>query len=295
MGVLKIIRENPEIFNVDLAENYSEIEAMRKIASMECKGHKIQVEYFEIRQRYTAICNLLNLGYRETAIDLSIKLIPKAEWYQQYKVAQDLCDILITHFYKYGNLETVNYYRHLYDRLTLILSCEHESKLLYGQAIYNYKHVLPIDVDELMKLLGRIKEKLPVDSLLYHYYYYQCRTLQYRGKELEKLYIEAIDYFKKTYFIHPIFTSIFYDELVRHYLKNDNLEKAQLLIQKQLNLLEPGTIRWFRSSLSYVIALLKLKDEKAKTICDLVFNHPKFQELPNDKKKEWMVVIKASY
>ena len=294
MGVQKIIQTNPEVFNVNKNKNYSEPEAIRLVASMECKGNKIQIENFEIRQSYIAICNLISLGFRESAIEQAAELVSRAEWFQQYRIAQDLCDRLITHHYQYGEMESVNKYKALYDHYTLILSCEHESKLLYGQAIYNYQHIVPIDVKTIMSLLEAIKLKLPVDSLWYHYYYYQCKTLMYTGEDLENLYIEAIEYFENLYFSHTIFISIFSDKLIRYYLENDKLEKALLLVRKQTELFEPGTVRWFRNSLSYVNILLKTNNPKSEEVCKTVLGHSKFKELPEDRKTEWEIAYKAS-
>ena len=294
MGVAQIVNENAEVFDLVKDKNYTEIEAVREVASLECKGNQIQKENFEIRQTHTAICNLISLGYRETAIQKAIDLIPKAEWYQQYKIAQDLCDRLITHYYQYGDMESVTKFKTLYDKFTNIISCEHEAKLLYGQAVYNYRHILPIDVKSLMKLLEAIKLKLPVDSMWYHYYYYQCKTLLYEGEELEKLYLEAIDYFENLYINHTNYISYFTDELIKHYLENDHLEKALLLVQKQSDKFEAGTIRWFRNSQSFANVLIKLNDPKSLKICERVMEHPKYNELPNDKKKEWDVAYKAS-
>jgi len=293
-GILKVIQSNPVLFNVSTNKKYSEIEAIRLVASHVCNGDKVQIENFEIRQSYIAICNLISLGFRESAIEQATELISRAEWFQQYKIAQDLCDKLITHHYQYGIMESVTKYKTLYDRFALILSCEHESKLLYGQAIYNYKHIVPIDVKTIMGLLEAIKSKLPVDSLWYHYYYYQCKTLMYTGKDLENLYVEAIDYFENLYFNHTNFISYFTDCLIRHYLENNKLEKALLLVQKQTELFEPGTIRWFRNSLSYVNILLKTNNPKSEEVCKTVIDHPKFKELPDDRKVEWEIARKAS-
>ncbi len=282
------------VFNVDRNKNHSEIEAIRIVASMECKGNKIQIENFEIRQSYIATCNLLSLGFRESSIELAVDLISRAEWFQQYRIAQDLCDKLITHYYQFGSLESVKKYKDLHDRFTLILSCEHESKLLYGEAVYNYQHIIPIDIKKIMSLLEAIKLKLPVDSLWYHYYYYQCKTLMYSGVELEELYIEAIQYFENLYFNHTNFISYFKDELIKHYLSNGHFEKALLLVEQEKEKYEPGTIRWFRNSLSFVRVLLKMNNPKSKEICNMAMNHSKYSELPEDIKTEWEVAYKAS-
>jgi len=241
MRVLKIIQANTEIFNADQNENQTELEAIKTVASMSCEGNEIQKKDFEIRQTHTAICNLISLGFRDTAADIAVKLIPEAEESQHYKVAQDLCDRLIKHFFHEGNIESVHLYKTLYDKFTDLLSYEHESMLLYGKAIQNYKHLHPLETDELETLLNAIKKKLPVDNLWYHFYYYQCKSLMSSGKELEKIYLEAIRYFEKLHFNHTSFIVYFSKRLIQYYEKNNELKKAKTLIQKQKILLNSSS------------------------------------------------------
>jgi len=296
MGVLEIIKANKEIFNVDESKNYTEKEAIRLIASMGCNGNQVQKRCFEIRQSYTAICNLYSLGFRESAVELSVELISKAEWFQQYSIAEDLCDKLVSHHFQYGSMHHVEKYKKLHDKFRLILSCEHDAMLLYGDAIYKHKHIITIEVRELIQKFEIIKDKLPADiySLKYYYYYYQCKTLSYQGKELEELLVQAKEFFEGLYFKHTIYISIFTDKLIRFYLEHNELEKALLLVEKQTEKFESGTIRWFRNALSYVNVLLKMNNPKAIDVCDVVTANPKFKELPDDRKKEWEVAFKAS-
>ncbi len=48
------------------------------------------------------------------------------------------------------------------------------------------------------------------------------------------------------------------------------------------------------NSLSYVHVLLKQHNLKSFDICVMIINHPKYVELPDDRKKEWEVVYEAS-
>ena len=241
MRVLKIIQANPELFNADQKNNQTEQEAIKTIASLSCNGNKIQKLDFEIRQTHTAICNLISLGFRDTAVDIAVKLIPKAEKSQHYKVAQDLCDRLIKHFLHEGNLESVHLYKTLYDKFTDFLFYEHESMMLYGKAIQNYKHLHPVETEEIQTLLKAVKKKLPFDSLWYHYYYYQCKSLLSSGPELEKTYLEAISYFKNLHFHHITFIQYFSNALIKYYEQNNEIEKAKSFIQKQNIIINPSS------------------------------------------------------
>ncbi len=290
MRVLKIIQANPEIFNTDQQKNYTEIEAIRKIASMESKGDKIQKTDFDIRQRHTAIGNLLSLGFVESAVELAISLIPEAEKAQQFKIAQDLCDTLITHYYYIQDLESASIYKKLYDKFNSNISYQHESLLLCAKAIHNHKKMSSIDHEGVEVLLESIKKKLPYDRLWYHYFYFYFRSMVLDGSDLENLYHKAITYFKNLNFRHQYFIDGFSEGLILHYLKNRDFEKAET----HLDLLDEGSVSWFKNHLHYTIVLLEQKDIKSNDICMKTMNHPSFTNQSSDLKEEWRSTYKAS-
>jgi len=290
MRVLKIIQANPEIFNTDQQKTYSEIEAIRKIASMESKGNKIQKNEFEIRQRHTAIGNLFSLGFVESAVELAILLIPEAEKAHQFKIAQDLCDTLITHYYHLQDLESVRIYKSLYDKFKSNISFEHESLLLCSKVIFNHKKIPFVDFEEIGVLLEAIKKKLPLDRLWYHFFYYYFKSMVLDEEELENLYNEAITYFENLNFRHPYFIDGFSEGLILYYLKKSAFEK----VESQLDLLKEGSISWFNNHLHYATTLLNQKDIKSNDICVKTMNHPAYIDLSPTLKEEWKSVYKAS-
>lgn len=290
MRVPKIIQANPEIFDLDQNRNYTDIEAIRNVASMECKGNKIQQQEFEIRQTHTAIGNLLSLGYIEEAIELAVDILPKAEYAQQYKIALDLCDTLINYYYQVDDLDSVDKYKTLYDKFSSSISYEHETMLLLGSAAQNQKKLKPLDLSEVQILLAAVEQKLPYDSSLYHYYFYLFKSFTLDGDKLEKLYLEAIDYFKELYHNHTSLSGIFREKLIAHYLHHNFLVQAEKHLQQH----EAGSIPWFRSYFAYTQKLISLNDLKSNDICIMTMNHPNFINLPNDLKEQWRVVYKAS-
>lgn len=290
MRVQKIIQAHPDIFNVEQNAVLSEIEAIQKIASMDCHGNELQKENFRIRQTHLAICNLLSLGFRATAVELAIELIPKAEIEQNYKVAQDLCGHLIAHFYQLRDLESVHLYKSLYDLFTLNIANEHSSMLLFGTAIYNHQTVVEVDVEEVKTLITLIEQNLPFDPLWYRYYYFQFNAFLKDGEDLELLYLAAIDYFENLHLNHPSFILPFYNGLIKYYLDKGALEKTENL----LSFLEPGSVPWFSYYLLLVKAHLNKGDIKSNDICIVTMNHSKFTDLPVDLKEEWKMAYKAS-
>jgi len=290
MRVLKIIQANPEIFDTNQSKIQTEQEAIRVLASMRCRGSDIQKEGFQIRQTHNAIKNLISLGYLETAIDLAIGLIPKAQQAEQYGLAQDLCDTLIAFYYTVDDLESVQFYKKLYDKFGSNISFEHETLLLCNKAIYNHKKNPSSDLEEVDILLDTINKILPVDRIWYHYYYFQFKSMILTDVDLENLYQEAISYFKSLHYKHRYFTDLFTEGLISYYIKALDLKK----VEEQLKNLTVGSFAWFRSNLGFVNALLDQEDIQSHEVCLEVMNHPHFIDLLTELKEEWKVAYKAS-
>lgn len=293
MCVLKIIQADTELFGSDPKKQYSEVEAIRLIASMRCKGNEIQNEVIVLRQTHTAICNLISLGYNEAAVKLAIKLIPKAELAQQFNIAQDLCYKLIAHYYHIEDVKSANIYLSLYGKYTLNMSYEHETMVLCNKTILNYKKLDAkdlVNVGEINVLLEAIEKKLPFDVTMYHYYYYQYKSLTLEGKDLEQLYLDAIAYFKNLHHKHYSFSDEFLGRLIVFYLDINDLEKAE----RYLNELDSGSTLWFRNYLTYTNTLLNQNDLKSNDVCNVIMNHPFFANLPTELKDKWKVTYKAT-
>lgn len=291
MRVLKIVKANHDLFGSEQNKQYTEKEAIRIVASMKPKGNKIQDHTFEIRQAHSAICNLLSLGFNEDAIELAKKLIPKAELTQQYYIAQDLCHKLIAHFYFIDDIESVNIYQSLYNRFTLNVSYEHEAMLLCNKTIHNFMKLgdyKPANPEELNKLIEEVEKKLPFDNTWYHYYYFLYKSLSLEGKSLEQLYLSAYAYFDNLHYNHKDFSEVFLERLIMYYLDANELEN----IEKNITLLSPGSMAWFRTNYAYTQILINQNDLKSNDICEIVMNHPKFTNIHATLKDKWKAIYK---
>jgi len=293
MRVIKIIQANPELFGSDPNKQYNELEAIRLVASMQCKGNDIQNEAFELRQTHAAICNLMSLGFNNAAVSLAKKLIPHAELAQQFGIALDLCHKLIAHYYHIDDIESANIYQSLYDKFSVNISNEHETMLLCNKTIKNYKKlerqqsINPIELDILVEA---VEKKLPFDVTWFHYYYYHYKSLILEGKELELLYLDALAYFDKLHYEHDSFSEVFLERLVIYYLDNYDLKLAE----KYLHELNSGSNTWYRTYLAYTQLLLNQNDLKSNDICNFVMNHQTFVNLQSPLKDKWKSAYKAS-
>ena len=162
--------------------------------------------------------------------------------------------------------------------------------LIFGKTIHNHQTIPKVDVEEVQTLIKLIQQNIPFDPLWYRYYYFQFNSFLKEKEDLEQLYLAAIDYFENLHLNHHSFMLPFYEGLLKYYLANNKLEKAENLV----TFLDTGFLPWFRCYLLYVEALLEKGDMQSNDICILTMNHPKFTELPVDLKEAWKVVYKAS-
>lgn len=291
MGIFKIIHDNPQVFNTIKGKDYTEEEALILISSTESKGSELQKKMFNLRYKYNSVCTLIDLGYRETAINLAKTLLKELEYHQKYQMAQDICNRIIMHEVTFGSYSDALIYRELYDKFTLILQCEFDARMYYGQALHQYRTGQDIDVPGLMRQMDDIRDKQPFESLWCHYFYYQCSTLKYEGEDLEELYIEAIEYFDNVYVNHSQMKSIFVKYLVEHYLEFDQVIKAESVFKKYFNY-ESGSIPWFRGEFIRAQFYYKISNsDSGIKLCQDIMNLEKYSELPEDKRTQWSSLL----
>lgn len=294
MGVIRIIKNYPRVFNTQMDKEYTEEEGLRLIASAISQGSELQKDISLIRDTYQAVWRLVDFGFRKTSIEIAEKLVPQAVWHQKYSIAQDMCEELETYYSIFGNFELMNKYAALYKRYKDIRDYEYEAKKMYNEVVYRHKRGLPVETDKVISFLLELKNKLPKDNLCYHYIFFECKSLICEGAQLENLYLEAIDYFESLYFNHSTYISVFIKHLIEFYTSNNQLIKAKSIIASKVNKYETGSTPWFRFMKVYANFLANQNDDLVIDITNEVTSHPKYSELPEDNKIEWSVIIEKS-
>jgi len=290
MRVSKIIQANPEVFNTNPYKNYSKEEAVELIASMKYHAFGIQKKVFKLRQTYIAVCNLLDLGYRETAVELGIEAIAEAAALHEFGIAQELSAKLTQHFLQIDDEENIKRHKALFEKFSRTVKHHHKSLDLCAQILRNAQKLESVDENEVHALINLMQQYLPYDSIWYHYFYYRCKTLVQAGEEIEKTYKEGIEYFENLHHTHNLPSALLREGLILHYLKHEKMRKAE---QQLLNI-EKGTIPWFRAHLPYSSHLLAQQDLKSNDVCLLIMNHPNYTNIPKALKQNWKKVYKES-
>lgn len=294
MCVKKIIHSYPETFNVDPNTTYSEQDAIRLVASMKCDGSPLQKELVAIRQAHTAIHHLITLGFAEAAVELAEQLMPRAETAHLYKVAQDLCDILIAHYHFIQNKEALSKLKTIRNKFTMIISYEYDFKIIFAEAMHNYQLNIPVDIDDVQNMTDVIEKKLPKDTTRYHFSYFQSKALLLEGDDLVNLLHEAVDYFGRLHFKHYIPLRYFVHQLIKHHVKKDKYYKVTPLIENQLKIHGDGSKEWFEEAYLFAKLLLRFDDIGANDLCIKAMNHHRYVDLPSDVKEEWNVIYKET-
>ena len=290
MSVLKIIKLYPHVFNTE-DRDYTEEEAIKLISTCDSKGSYIQQSSFSIDDSYHAVCRLYKLGLRQPAVDLSLNLIKKAAWYQEYNVACQVAKFLENHYFNYEDFEKSEYYRNLCDQYNLMSVSEQDARRIYNRVFYNVQHGLETNLDVVSESLENIKKKLAVDSIIYHVYYFQCKYYLSEGIEQKEWIESAIDYFEGQYFRHEAHTNNFRFKYIQFYINCGEIDMAKSLLSKYLNEVSNGSKSWFLFIYSLTEIFAKEGSiQAAKNYYSKAVNHEVFNGLAESEKDEWNVL-----
>ena len=290
MCVLKIIYSNSNIFNPDPTRTYSELDAIKLIAQLDNPNKPSHKEIFEYRLTYLAICNLNDLGFMETAYDMAKKLLGKTTSNDQYKMAQELCDIAFKYCFLQHDLPSANKYLTLYHKYSLSVSYDEQSLKLLTEVVNNYLTYNIIDKQKARTLRNAMMPVDNKDTLWHRFLHYQYNVILLNHTDPEKLLLEAIDYFDQFYHKHRPYSDYFTAVLVDYYFETGEIQAAE----NYLSRLEEGTLIWFKSNFSYVKNLLLFEDLRSNDICLEVMNHTNYIKLSSEEKAQWKEAYKMS-
>lgn len=291
MEVSQVVRDHPEVFGIH-EENHIDSNSVAIIAAAVSKGSDQQKEHFRLRDTYTAVCKLIDLGFRKYAAPLGETLFAdllQAQWYSQ---AYDLCTNLMMHHYMVGSAESARYYEEFIPKLGAVLEIESKTKINYLRMSSAHRTGQEVDIAATLKLVEDLKEQLPIDSVWYHFYYYKLRAFVCKGPELESLYLEAINYYENLYFDHSSMKGIFVKLLVKHYRSADDYDTAMVVVGQQLKATAEGSTPWYRFMMLTVELHRDLLQYNAAILAaDTAMNHATYSAQPADRHVEWEALV----
>lgn len=286
--ILKAITDHPEAFKQKLGNDTSTDELLQIVYSANNIGTSIQQKLVTITKLYFGWTILVKLGLRSIAMPMGIQLLENFNWNHHYQYAADICNQLMIHYYMLGNGGEAEKYKRMFKEYNDIYSLEAEMESLYCRIIYKNDHGIELDKKAIIKDLKVLKSRLKFDSWRYHYYYFQCQCIINQGEEYEKWCLLGLDYFKKLYFKHEIYTNIFIKCLYTYYLTIEEYDKVKIQIRDIINETIEGSQSWFRFKYIYIIALLNstefVKAQKEMTFCKSLKT---FHNLSEAHQEEW--------
>lgn len=288
MGVINIVKSYPELFG-KAGETIDEEDAWRKIASVQNNGSYIEKISFTVYNQFNAVCNLFHLGLRDEAVELAMEVLKYAEKYQYFAIAQQLYKRLIEDSFLQQDVISVHKYNLLYRKYSDVVELEYQAQLMYGELNYNHNRGLESNEIEIIRGLNQIEEKLPFDSLTYHYYYHSCQLILASENEYEGKLQNAIKYFESLFYNHNSYLSSFVIKLVLHYQKNGNYKEAEVLLSSHLKRCKEGSTMWFKYMKTTCLLYLSAGEMiKAKNCSNVVVESEKFQNLSERDRAEWI-------
>ncbi len=287
MGVISIVKEYPEVFG-KVGETIDEEEAWRIVASVQNDGSYVEKVSLVVYNKFNAVYNLFQLGLRDKAMELVLEVLKYAIKHQYHSIAQQLCRLLVDDSFLQDDLMSVHKYNLLYRKYTEIIEMEYQAKMIYGELIYNHNMGIESNEIEVIQSLSQIEEKLPFDSLTYHYYYHSCQLILVSEIEYEERLLSAIGYFEGLYYNHNSYLSSFVVKLVFHYQESSNYKEAEDLLNSHLKRCKNGSTTWFKYMKTTCLLYLSSGEMKRARECiKRVFECEKFQELSDKERVEW--------
>lgn len=286
--ILKAITDHPEAFNLKMHDDSSNDDLLQIIYSVKNNGTSIQQTLLDTTKLYFGWTVLVKLGLRSIAMPMGIQLLETRDWNHHYQYAADICNQLMKHYYILGKEEEAKRYERMFKEYTEIYFLEAEMESLYCQIIYKNDHGLEIDKKSILKDLKELESRLKFDSCRYHFYYYQCQCIINEGDQFEKWCLSGLEYFKKLYFKHEVYSNIFIKHLYTYYLTIDKYTKVIDEIPTYINESINGSKSWFRLKYIYIVALWNTKEiTKASKEMAYCQSFKKFSILSVTHQEEW--------
>lgn len=287
--IAKVLYDNSPHSNAYKTFKRNFAKKLRRIVTVSIsKGSEMQKDAFELMDDYNAMMKLLYTGYYKASMHLAETLLNRAIKFQNYFLAKSICLLLLK---TYGTHQPARRKKYVdkYDELEITCHVEYKSILLFTDLV---SWEIEGDITEEQRAfvtqnIENLKLKLPYDSIVYHYYYYQIQLKVCEKAEYEKWCREAVDHFEGLWYKHTYYVSLFRNRLMDFYLRTGEYAKAELNLITLLDDTKDYSIAWYRFAITFIAVNLKLaKNEIAREWYSRLVRSKKYRAVPKALKNE---------
>ena len=230
-----------ESFLDNLPKDCTTREVIKKIASLDFDKNEAQKRYIENLDAHSAVLKLVTLGYREEARQIAEHCFKNSKANYNLKFAREMAEFLMNHEFKFGSLQEAKRWEQHYLTLNRTINSQIKAMRMFGTVLNNHMMGLTLDREDILSMVTDLEKGMKYDSVWYIYYYYQIKSLLYKGKDLEQMILEAIATFEKRYIRHTNFIVIFKIELINYYKDHMDYDRALEVVQQTIALTNKDT------------------------------------------------------
>lgn len=284
---------NTKLFLDNLPKDCTTREIIEKICKLDVDGSDAQNRYIENLNAHSAVLKLVTLGYRKEAKKIALYCFENSTQNFNLKFAREMAEFLMNHEFKFGSLAEATEWEQHYLDLDKTIRAQARAKRMYGTVLNNYMMGLTLPKEDIIRMVRSLEENIKYDSVWYLYYYYQIKSLLYKGKELENMILEAIAVFEKRYIKHSNFVVIFKMELINYYKANKDYERALKTANEAISITEKNTIPYLNIMYELTDLYTDMEDyQSAMSVYKKALESSIFKSIAIEVKMKWQLLYK---
>ncbi|HKK76034.1 MAG TPA: hypothetical protein VJ953_13230 [Saprospiraceae bacterium] len=258
-----------------------------------------QKAYYQCYKEWAMVKILLGQNARNAAVEIAQGILKKAEKFEFTELSVDVCSVLRLHYgARLGDKAKFDTYNKRFKKYRELYFLEEDAQEAYVDLIMNYVNDRSPKTDQYKRAKQALEhlDDLGIEGDTHQYRLYRylielmAATTIYDYKAALDICEKGITYFSaKPYETQLPLQIFYYQELVCH-VQLGQFEAGQEVAQKCLKIMQEGSFNWFKyQELYLILALYTEKYEEAGKIYWNTTKHTRFQFLPENTQKVWMI------
>lgn len=255
--------------------------------------------YYECYKEWAAVRVLLAKNAWTACVEIAERILKYAIKFDFTELTLDLIGILRLHYgTRLGDLKKFEEYKKLYLHYEAVFLAENKAELLYTELVVHYVNNKSTKTelrDQALEALGNLSTSLDqYSSYRLHLYGSMIRlmisSIINNHAQTIQTCNDIITFFeKKPYRAETPLQAAYYQKLVCHCQLKD-FTPGQAAAKKCLELIEEGTVNWFKYyEMYFILAMHTGNYAEAAKAFSRVNSHKGFSYLPDNTREIWLI------
>ncbi|MEO1624611.1 MAG: hypothetical protein AAFV25_05605 [Bacteroidota bacterium] len=259
----------------------------------------IQKAYYNCYKDWATVRVLLGKGAKKSAVSIAEKTLRHSLKFEFTELSCNIARVLRLYFATTeGNKRQFNKYNELYQQQLEILQAEAFAESLYGDLLIDFVATRAARSEKLDKAVAYTKQLEPyLNSIFsYNFLFFACNTIVAKY-EIANDYENVILYSDKAFqllsqkvFNLKVQIFPFAFKVFSSYIKLEQYDKASQYIQACQEVLDDGSVNWFKFHQVYFIYLMHTACyREASEVVQLVVTHNRMKYQTKGTKEIWRI------